>query len=316
MHLSNKQRLMNKTFTILSNKYNFEQDQSNPIMENTSQLSTTLDHNRFRTFTKYKIKQQPTTVIVNQYQQRYFDSPTMITLDDDDNDIPLMRCSNNKRSITTNSEPSLDDTELSDLLIFTNPNRILTESMQVVISRHPSLQDFKYVNDISSVLIEPQDKEEPIYQELIQIDHLISTPPIDHMNDVDENKENRPPLMPIKCQVSRIPVWTPPNNKNINTPKISSKSKKNEEIKRKTTTKHSLTDLLDEWSHMAPKLKELLLSTRKIPLRMPELTTNSIEFRRLKQLLNDMEMTTSSWTNAINQCRYVLQHAQQQFHRS
>ncbi|CAF4729711.1 unnamed protein product [Rotaria sp. Silwood2] len=120
MHLSNKQRLMNKTFTILSNKYNFEQDQSNPIMENTSQLSTTLDHNRFRTFTKYKIKQQPTTVIVNQYQQRYFDSPTMITLDDDDNDIPLMRCSNNKRSITTNSEPSLDDTELSDLLIFTN----------------------------------------------------------------------------------------------------------------------------------------------------------------------------------------------------
>ncbi|CAF5091549.1 unnamed protein product, partial [Rotaria sp. Silwood1] len=25
--------------------------------------------------------------------------------------------------------------------------------------------------------------------------------------------------------------------------------------------------LLDEWSHMAPKLKELLSNTRKIPLR-------------------------------------------------
>ncbi|CAF3399017.1 unnamed protein product [Rotaria sp. Silwood1] len=321
MHLSNKQRLMNKTFTILTNKYNVEQDQSNSILENINQLSTTLDNNRFCTFTKYKIKQQPTTVIVNQHQQRYFDSPTMITLDDnddDDNDIPLIRCSNNKRSINTNLEPSLDDTELSDLLIFTNPNRILTESMQVVISRHPSLQDFKYVNDISSVLIEPQDKEEPIYQELIQIDQLISTPPIDHMNDVDENKENRPPLMPIKYQISRIPVWTPSsnNNKNIHIPKVPSKNKKNEEIKKKPTIKPCLIDLLDEWSHMAPKLKELLSSTRKIPLRIPELTTNSIEFRRLKQLLNDMEMTTSSWTNAINQCRYVLQHAQQQFHRS
>ncbi|CAF0762767.1 unnamed protein product, partial [Rotaria sordida] len=76
------------------------------------------------------------------------------------------------------------------------------------------------------------------------------------------------------------------------------------------------SDLLDEWSHMTPKLKELLSNTRKIPLHTPELTTNNIEFRRLKQLLNDMEMTISSWTNAINQCRYVLQHAQKQFHRS
>jgi hypothetical protein len=49
--------------------------------------------------------------------------------------------------------------------------------------------------------------------------------------------------------------------------------------------------------------------------QMPQLTSNSNEFRRLKQLLNDLEMTTSSWTNAINQCRYVLQHAQQQMHR-
>ena len=48
---------------------------------------------------------------------------------------------------------------------------------------------------------------------------------------------------------------------------------------------------------------------------MPQLTPHSIEFRRLKQLLNDMELTTSSWTHAINQCRYVLRHAQQQTHR-
>ena len=83
---------------------------------------------------------------------------------------------------------------------------------------------------------------------------------------------------------------------------------------------------------MTPKLKDLLTDTRKMPIRvrlvifssiiilitffqMPQLTKNSSEFRRLKQLLNDLEITTSSWTNAINQCRYVLQHAQQQFHR-
>jgi hypothetical protein len=112
--------------------------------------------------------------------------------------------------------------------------------MQVVISRHSSLNDFKYINDISNVLIVPplliQDEEEPIYQELIRVDHSISTPPIDHMNDVDENKENRPPLMPIKCQLSRIPVWTPsPDNKNINTSRTTGKSKKHEEVKKKTT---------------------------------------------------------------------------------
>jgi hypothetical protein len=98
---------MNKTFTVLSNKYcsshnDIEQDQSND--------------NRFCTFTKYKIKEQPTTVIVN--QQRYFDSPTMISLDDDDDEIPISRCSN-KPSATT-AEPSLNETELSDLLVFTN----------------------------------------------------------------------------------------------------------------------------------------------------------------------------------------------------
>jgi V8-like Glu-specific endopeptidase len=114
MHFSNKQRTMNKTFTILSNKHcsshnDVEQDQSNCIMENISQLSITPNNNRFCTFTKCKIKQQSTT----QDQQRYFDSPTMIIPDDE---IPISRCSN-KISIT---EPSLDETELSDLLIFTN----------------------------------------------------------------------------------------------------------------------------------------------------------------------------------------------------
>lgn len=119
--------------------------------------------------------------------------------------------------------------------------------MQVVISRHPSLHDLKYINDVSSVLVVPsiliQDKEEPIYQELIQNDDSISTTPIDYINDIDENKENRPPLMPIKCQVSRIPMWTPsPNNKFIDTPEIPGKNKKHEEVKKKiTTTKPCLT---------------------------------------------------------------------------
>jgi hypothetical protein len=121
--------------------------------------------------------------------------------------------------------------------------------MQVVISRHPSLEDLKYINDASSVLTVPpifiQNKEEPIYQELIQVDHSIPTPPVDHMNDIDENKENRPPLMPIKCQGSRIPVWTPsPTTKNMNTPETTYKSKKHEEVKKKmttTTTKPCLT---------------------------------------------------------------------------
>ena len=95
--------------------------------------------------------------------------------------------------------------------------------MQAMISRHPSLEDLKYINDLSSVLVVPpllvDDQEEHIYQELIRVGHSISTPPTDHVNDVDENKENRPPLMPIKCPVSRIPVWTPPDtSKAIHTP--------------------------------------------------------------------------------------------------
>ena len=125
MHLSNRQRSMNKTFTILTNEHssfynNVDQNQSNYIMENINQLSSTSNMDRFRTFTKCKIQKQPATVIVNQHQQRYFDSPTMITLDDDDdNDIPVVRCSK-KTPLVTGSEPSLDETELSDLLIFAN----------------------------------------------------------------------------------------------------------------------------------------------------------------------------------------------------
>ena len=86
---------------------------------------------------------------------------------------------------------------------------------------------------------------------------------------------------------------------------------------------------------MTPKLKELLSSTRKMSLRVclrlffycqiilqalfiqvPQLSPKSIEFYRLKQLLTDMELITSSWTNAVNQCRYVLQHAQEKSYRS
>ena len=120
----------------------------------------------------------------------------------------------------------------------------MNESMQVVISRHPSLHDFKYVNDVSSVLVAPsvliQDKQEPIYQELMQIEHSISTLAIDQM---DDDKENRPPLMPIECQVSRIPVWTPPPaSRGVKQLETACKSKKHEEVKKKTT-KQSLTGM-------------------------------------------------------------------------
>ena len=122
MHLSQKQRQMNQTFTILTNKYcssdnDLEAEQTNCIEEKISQLPSTSNENRFCTFTKCKIKERST---INQNQTRYFDSPTMITLDDDDeNDIPISRCSN-KTSVTNAAEPSLNETDLSDLLIFTN----------------------------------------------------------------------------------------------------------------------------------------------------------------------------------------------------
>lgn len=114
--------------------------------------------------------------------------------------------------------------------------------MQAMISRHPSLEDLKYINDLSSVLVVPpvlvDDQEEHIYQELIRVGHSISTPPTDHVDDVDENKENRPPLMPIKCPVSRIPVWTPPDtSKTIHTPAATGQNQKYRDGLKKMTPK-------------------------------------------------------------------------------
>lgn len=109
MPLSKKQRIMNKTFTVFTNQHcssNNDLEQ-----ENISPSSPTLNNNRFATFTKCKIKRQD--------QVRYFDSPTMITLDDDDDrDIPVSRCSN--KTSAAGAEPNLNETDLSDLLIFTN----------------------------------------------------------------------------------------------------------------------------------------------------------------------------------------------------
>ena len=133
MHLSNKQRLMNKTFTIMTNEHcsphhydgdgDDEHDRHESTFEKASQLSGTSNTNRFCTFTKCKIKQQPSTVIANPYQRRYFDSPTMIVLDDDDDEIPIVRCSNRSLAAAAAAgghEPSLNETDLSDLLVFTN----------------------------------------------------------------------------------------------------------------------------------------------------------------------------------------------------
>lgn len=110
--------------------------------------------------------------------------------------------------------------------------------MQVVISRHPSLHDFRYVNDVSSVLVGPpilvKEKEEPIYQELMHIEQSISTLAIDQIDEMDEDKENRPPLMPIECPVSYTPVWTPsPSSRGLKPPDTTCKSKKHEEAKKK-----------------------------------------------------------------------------------
>ena len=96
-------------------------------------------------------------------------------------------------------------------------NRILSESMRVVISRHPSLQDLKYVNDVSSVLVAPllltEDQQEHVYQELIRCDLGLTTPTADLSDNTDDDKENRPPSMPIRSHVSRIPVWTSSTHK-------------------------------------------------------------------------------------------------------
>lgn len=116
---------MNKTFTVLTNEHctpsPVAQDkQSDWGLHKISPLSVvSSSDDRFRTFTKRKIQEQPDTVISNPYQQRYFDSPTMITMDEDEDDIPVLRCSN-KRSILPDIEPSLDESDLSDLLVFTN----------------------------------------------------------------------------------------------------------------------------------------------------------------------------------------------------
>ena len=110
--------------------------------------------------------------------------------------------------------------------------------MQAITSRHSSLDDFKYVNDVSSILIDSlplhkNDTDEPVYQELSRIDHDIMVSSMDLMNDMDDNKENRPPLMPIRYHLpSRIPVRTPlSDRKNFNASVILNKIKKLEEVK-------------------------------------------------------------------------------------
>ena len=113
--------------------------------------------------------------------------------------------------------------------------------MRVVISRHPSLQDMKYVNDVSSVLVAPlllaEDDEEHVYQELIRCDLGVTTPTAELRDSTDDDKENRPPLMPIRSHVSRIPVWTSSTHKrNAGTPMMANLTAKDTDMKRKKPT--------------------------------------------------------------------------------
>lgn len=113
---------MNQTFTIITNQY--YQNENDP-------------DDRFRTFTKSKTKkteETESTVIVNQYPTRYFDSPTMIKFDNDEDDngeeeeIPIVRCVN-KSSILSGPEGNLDETDLTDLYSFTNRKFVLILSL-------------------------------------------------------------------------------------------------------------------------------------------------------------------------------------------
>lgn len=108
---------MNQTFTIFTNEH----------YQNVND-STSNSEDRFRTFTKTKNKQEKdeAIVIINQHPKRYFDSPSMITFDNDDEDddeeakeIPIVRCAN-KSSMLSGPEPSLDESDLTDLYTFVN----------------------------------------------------------------------------------------------------------------------------------------------------------------------------------------------------
>ncbi|CAF3493156.1 unnamed protein product [Rotaria socialis] len=123
----------------------------------------------------------------------------MITLDDED-EIPAIPCSN-KIFIDADEQSSLDGTKLNNLFAFTSPHRSLSESMKVVTSRHGSVEDLKYINETSNILIDPtlltNDQEEHIYQELNQTNHEMTPLPT---NTVNNSASKMYPLVPINCQ--------------------------------------------------------------------------------------------------------------------
>ncbi|CAF3353674.1 unnamed protein product [Rotaria socialis] len=73
----------------------------------------------------------------------------------------------------------------------------------------------------------------------------------------------------------------------------------------------------DQEEHIYQELNQTNHEMTPLPTNtIPRLSSKNIEFRHLKQLLTDMEGTTSSWANAINQCCYVLQRTQDQTNQS
>jgi hypothetical protein len=119
--------------------------------------------------------------------------------------------------------------------------------MQAMISRHPSLENLKYINDVSHVSMIPSllvnDSVEHIYHELIRINHSRRTSLESNIIDIDEDKENRPPLLPMKCHVSRIPIRTTHNPRKIIDTAIERDQKKKSHVLQFKTASKSKSNL-------------------------------------------------------------------------
>ncbi|CAF1512903.1 unnamed protein product, partial [Didymodactylos carnosus] len=346
---------------------------------------------RYKTFTKYKLKNHNNNSTPNEHMMKtktkklhrvpaisdeiivnkslstfaekyacdgkYFDS----IIDDNNDGIDILRC--------THQSDSFLDQSITDLLTFTNPNRVLSESMQVVTSRHSSFNDLKHLSDNSCNLLAPVDDYIYRLENSVKITAAHHHYHISSISKNDENnksfKEMQIGLLPTadensdelnqqtfksivddqqlrlkeseqhiyqeisivhvdpKCmldddqklqvtkskkQLSRIPVLSPNTTRSTMTVRTCVLNKNDQSKKHDNKQSTSITDLLEEWTKLLPKLKTLLTNTRKIPLRVH---VNSDEFHCCKQLLRDIELLSSSWTYIVGNFRSILQFHQQ-----